>query len=82
MSAVQVSVKTAALRSEIADILKRVCNNGTRATITRYGEPVAVVMPIQEVQELDRLRAICRARGMYKIGPDLYNIPPQGKAGA
>lgn len=59
----EVRVKTAALRAEIAEIIQRVATQKTRAVITRYGEPIAVVISNEEAEELDRLR------GMYNIQP-------------
>lgn len=61
-----INVKTATLRADIAQIIFRVCVHKTRATIHRYGDPVAVVVPIEEVEELDRLRR-------------MYNIQQKGK---
>ncbi len=59
-------VKTAQLRAELAEIIDRVCRQRSRATVMRYGEPVAVVMSLQEVEELDRVRAeIARLRSLY-----------------
>ncbi len=55
-----VIVTTAILRAEMADILQRVATHKTRATICRYGEPQAVVMCLEEAEELDRLRALFR----------------------
>lgn len=54
----EVKLKTVQLRAELADILARVRFQNTRATIMRYGVPIAYVVSIQEIAELDRLRRL------------------------
>jgi prevent-host-death family protein len=56
---VEMIVKTAALREDLADILRRVSENRARATITRHGKIIAVMVSQADVQELDELRQIC-----------------------
>lgn len=51
-------IKTATLRAELADIINRVCAQRSRAVIRRHGEPIAVLMSLEEVQELDRQKSL------------------------
>lgn len=57
----EVKVKTIQLRAELAEILSRVQHQNTRATIMRYGVPIACVVSLQEIAELDRLRQLYSA---------------------
>jgi len=58
-------VKTATLRAELAEIIGRVCTQRSRATVMRYGEPVAVVMSLQEAEEIDK--ELNWLRSLYNI---------------
>lgn len=57
----EVRLKTYQLRAELADILRRVSQSNTRATIMHYGEPIAYVVSKREIQELEELRKLFRS---------------------
>ena len=56
----EIQVKTFQLRAELAEVLDRVQNHNTRATIMRHGVPIAYVVSIDTITELDELRKIYR----------------------
>jgi prevent-host-death family protein len=58
-------VKMATLRGELAEIINRVCTQRSRATVMRYGEPVAVVMSLAEAEAIDG--ELKRLRSLYNI---------------
>lgn len=58
----EVIVQTYQLRAELSGILSRVASQNTRATIMRYGIPIAYVLSQKEVDELERLRKMFRER--------------------
>lgn len=51
-------VKVEALRAELADVLRGVSQQPV--TVTRYGEPVAVIVSPHDYAELIRLRGLYR----------------------
>lgn len=59
-------VKTFQLRAELSDILTRVSQNNTRATIMRHGSPIAYVVSQAEIDELERLRKLFAATYVHK----------------
>jgi prevent-host-death family protein len=51
-------VKVESLRAELADVLRSVSQQPV--TVTRYGEPVAVIVSPEDYAELTRLRGLYR----------------------
>jgi prevent-host-death family protein len=66
----EVRIKTFQLRAELADILDRVQNHNTRATIMRYGVPIAYVVSIDTITELDQLRKLYRTTVSMEVTKD------------
>lgn len=66
----EVRIKTFQLRAELADILDRVQNHNTRATIMRYGVPIAYVVSIDTITELDQLRKLYRTTTTMTLSKD------------
>lgn len=66
----EVKIKTFQLRAELADILDRVQNHNTRATIMRYGIPIAYVVSIDTITELDQLRKLYRTTATMTLSKD------------
>lgn len=58
------NVKVRSLRSDLADILNRVSTFKTRATIMKHGDPIAIIVSLDEWEQLQRLRAAIK-RGVY-----------------
>lgn len=56
-------VKVASFRSDLADMINRVRFKNSRVMVMRHGEPVAALVSIEDLQELERLR------GMYRSMP-------------
>lgn len=56
-------VKVASLRSDLADIINRVRFHNSRVTVMRHGEPVAALVSMDDLAELDRLRSMYRTMG-------------------
>jgi prevent-host-death family protein len=57
-------VKVEALRAELADVLRVVSQQSV--TVTRYGEPVAVIVSPEDYAELTRLRGLYRNRSVER----------------
>lgn len=52
-------IKVASLRSDLADIINRVRFHQSRVVVVRHGEPVAAMVSMKDLEELERYR------GMY-----------------
>lgn len=50
------NVKIRAFRSDMAAVLNTVESERKRVTICRHHDPVAVLVPVQELRELDEIR--------------------------
>jgi prevent-host-death family protein len=57
-------VKVESLRAELADVLRSVSQQPV--TVTRYGEPVAVIVSPEDYAELTRLRGLYRNRSIER----------------
>lgn len=72
----EMRIKTFQLRAELADILDRVQNHNTRATIMRYGVPIAYVVSIDTITELDQLRKLYRTTATMTLSKDKVRYAP------
>lgn len=61
------NVKISALRSDLAAIVKSVEADKKRYTICRHHDPVAVLVSVEELRELDELRSLYRFRAKGRI---------------
>jgi prevent-host-death family protein len=57
-------VTSAAARRDLADIIRTVRTTKQRAVITRYGQPLVAIVPMEDLARLDP-----RASGGSKPGP-------------
>lgn len=51
-------VKVASLRSDLADIINRVRFHNSRVVVVRHGEPVAAMVSMEDLAELERYRSV------------------------
>jgi prevent-host-death family protein len=51
-------VKVASLRSDLADIINRVRFHNSRVVVVRHGEPVAAMVSMEDLAELERYRSM------------------------
>jgi prevent-host-death family protein len=59
-------MSVAEAKARFADAVKK-AEGGERVVITRYGSPVAVIVPIAELAELRRLRGAKAADGLAAL---------------
>ncbi len=63
-------------RQELADLLNRVAYRQERVVLTRYGRPLAAVVPMQDVELLERLEAQADLEAMREALADPANAEP------
>jgi prevent-host-death family protein len=51
------TLRLAEVRESLGDVVNLVAYAGERIVLTRYGRPVVVVVPLEDVQLLDSLKA-------------------------
>lgn len=51
-------ISTAETRKHMAELLNRAAYGGERFVVTRHGKELAAIVPLSEVNLLDRLRAL------------------------
>ena len=63
-------------RQELADLLNRVAYRQERVVLTRYGRPLAAVVPMADVELLERLEAQADLEAMRAALADPANAEP------
>ncbi|WP_329401387.1 type II toxin-antitoxin system Phd/YefM family antitoxin [Streptomyces melanogenes] len=63
-------------RNQLGQLVGRVRHGGEHILISEYGKPAAALVPIEELEELERLRdeadlALARARDAAPSGPSM-----------
>lgn len=49
------TIPLAQLREQLGETISRTTHNKTRTTITRHGKPAAAIVPIEDIEHLEKI---------------------------